>query len=254
MIRVVVKLALIFILVFAGVKIWYSRMENRLLDTAVLPQSAAAEASAVEEQTLPRPENYTIITERNIFQAEVNQADVVRDEPVAKELEQTKLKLSLMGTISGNERDARAIISDDIKNKQDIYQVGDSIQGALIKNIERGRVILEVNGMDEVLTLAERQGGGPAYEPSPADFYQEPPEEQFSPEPAMEEEPYSQPPDAGTSQVMPGPEPMVRPRPFRRPNIQQRSPGGLEQPDGDNMGNPPDNSAEEEIERQQDVP
>jgi type II secretory pathway component PulC len=170
--RVAVKLLLIFVLVFAGVKIWYGRLEDRLRVPVAAKESTVTEPEVERTEIARKPDDYTIIVDRNIFQAAITKVEKVEAPPL--ELTATKLKLSLMGTISGVERDSRAIISDDQKKQQDIYQIGDSIQGALIKTIERGRVVLNVNGADEELLLKDREGGGPAYEPSPADFFQEP--------------------------------------------------------------------------------
>jgi type II secretion system protein C len=213
--RTALNLVLILLLVFAGVKIWYGRLEEGLRVPTVPPEPRVADSTATTPgEIMPTARDYTIIVDRNIFQAVIEETEPEVTQPAPQELEQTKLKLSLMGTVSGTERDSRAIITDDTKRQQDIYHIGDSIQGALIKDIERGRVILEVKGVDEVLTLADRKGGGPAYEPSPADFYQEPVEQPLPQEPELEPE---------TEQEMQQPrQPVVRPRPFRRPGIQRR--------------------------------
>jgi type II secretion system protein C len=239
--RVVVKLLLIFVLVFAGVKIWYGRLEERLQMPAAVTAAKVAEPEVERTEIARKPDDYSIIVDRNIFQAAITKTEKVETSPVPAELAATKLKLSLMGTISGVERDSRAIISDDQKKQQDIYQIGDSIQGALIKTIERGRVVLNVNGADEELLLKDREGGGPAYEPSPADFYQEPeaPAEPAAAEPAAAEpaaeggtvQPAEQavgpeapeqplPPETAEPQAEPETpaviEPTARPRPQRR--------------------------------------
>ena len=140
MVRILIKLLLIFILVYAGVTIWYDRLEEKLMQDSVARATFEAPPEKKTE-ILRKPDDYTIIVKRNIFQAvvEKKEEDVKVEEPAP--LEPTKLKLSLMGTISGTERDARAIISDDAKRQQDIYQVGDSLQGAMIKEIERGKVV-----------------------------------------------------------------------------------------------------------------
>lgn len=238
--RVAVKLLLIFVLVFAGVKIWYGRLEDRLRVPAAVTEATVAEPEVERTEIERKPDDFTIIVDRNIFQAVITKEAKEEPPPAAEELAATKLKLSLMGTISGTERDSRAIIADDLKKLQDIYQVGDSIQGALIKTIERGRVILQVNGADEELLLKDRQGGGPAYEPSPADFYQEPePPPEPQPEPEIVEQvepvmPEQAEPGMTAEQVEPAmPEqveeqtlrenlvpggPSARPRPNRRPS------------------------------------
>lgn len=216
MVRVLAKLILLFVLVYTGVSIWYGRVEERLLQQPVVAEKPVEESAPEKTEVLRQPDDYTIIVKRNIFQAAITKKEPVKEEVVETKLEPTKLKLSLMGTISGNERDARAIISDDAKRVQDIYQVGDSIQGGLIKSIERGKVVLSVNNRDEILTLKDREGGGPAYQPAPDDFYNEPPE----PQPVAQENDQQ-----GLQQQRQGqqlqPRRTVRPRPVRRPTRTQ---------------------------------
>ncbi|MDW7773123.1 MAG: type II secretion system protein N [Desulfobulbaceae bacterium] len=160
MVGVAVRLALIFILAFTGVKIWYNRLEESMLTS--VPVEQVAEVQPVEEKMEIRrqADDYGIITERNIFGAALEEiVEEVPEPPPVEEMQPTKLKLSLMGTVSGNERDSRAIIADEVNRKQDIYAVGDTVQGALITAIERQRVVLQVNGRNEVLNLKERKGG-----------------------------------------------------------------------------------------------
>ena len=176
MVRVAAKLILIFILVFAGVKIWYNRLEESLLAIPAPAVASVERQPEVKTEILRKSYDYKIIIDRNIFQAVINEGEKEKEVIVEEVLAPTKLQLSLMGTVSGSDRNARAIISDETKKLQDLYQIGDVIQGALIKSIERGKVILQVNGRDEVLNLQERKGGGPAYTPSASDFYQEPAE------------------------------------------------------------------------------
>lgn len=167
MIRVTVKLFLIVILAYAGVSFLYSRLEKRFLVTtaAVAPRVAQAGAAEKTKQVLQKTSNYQIILTRNIFEAVLEQKNVEPkkkkpEKVVEKEPEETTLKLVLQGTVSGDERDARAIIVDQKDKKQDIYQIGDAIQGALITSIERGKVILEVNGKKQLLVIKDREGGG----------------------------------------------------------------------------------------------
>lgn len=240
MVRILIKLALISVLAFAAVKVWYGRVEDQLRQDSAA--GAAAPSAAVQKpgkktKILRKPDDYTIIVQRNIFKAVL----VKTEEPEAKEETPAgppppKLKLSLMGTIDGDEKMARAIISDDSKREQDIYQIGDSIQGAMIQSIGRGRVVLTVNGKEEVLSLKDREGGGQGYTPSPGDFYQEPPEQQMPPDfppdmpPDMTQDmPTDINPESGIDPGMdqgtdPGNparrRPTVRPRPVRRaPNM-----------------------------------
>ncbi len=168
MIRVVIKLVLIFVLVYAGVTVWYGRLEDTLRRDIRAHETVVQRQPGRTTKILRRHPDYRIIIERNIFQAAIGA------EPGGDEyLEPTALKLALLGTVSGTKRDARAIIVDEQKKKQDLYQIGDSVQGALIQSIERGKVILQVHGRREVLLLKDRQGGGG------------PGRRQLSPEPLM---------------------------------------------------------------------
>jgi len=158
--RVVFRMVLICVLAYAGVKVWYNRLENYLLSS--VPEVKVTQTGPAEKKVeiLRKSHDYTIIIDRNIFGAALDDSNASAV-PV-EELQQTKLKLALMGTVSGDQKDSRAIISDETSRKQDIYKVGDTIQDAVIKAIERRRVVLNVNGRDEVLNIKDREGGGPS--------------------------------------------------------------------------------------------
>jgi len=160
MLRVGIKLTLIFVLVYSGVTIWYGRLEDSLNHASVIRRAFVERDLDKTSEGLRKAIDYTIIVDRNIFQA-VGQAGGGQDKNPAP----TKLKLTLMGTVSGTQRDARAVIIDEQQKKQDIYKIGDSIQGALIKSIQRGKVILRVNGRSEALLIKDRHGGTPDVEP-----------------------------------------------------------------------------------------
>ncbi len=163
-------MALIFVLAYTGVKVSYNRLEDYLLSSVPEVKVARTGSEAKKVEILRKPHDYGIILERNIFGAALEEADVVEEAAPVEELQPTKLKLALMGTVSGDQKGSRAIISDETTRKQDIYAIGDTIQGALIKSIGRRRVVLNVNGRDEVLDIKEREGGGisdtrPSYSP-----------------------------------------------------------------------------------------
>jgi len=167
-IRVIIKLVLIFVLLYTGVHFWYGRLEQRLAPSVPQPvasRQAESEPEAVEGPGRQKktPAGYQIILSRNIFDALMEQKDVVPQQnelpPAEKAPEKTTLQLVLQGTITGSERDARAIIVDKKENRQELYQIGDAVQGALITAIERGKVILELDGKKQFLMIKERKGG-----------------------------------------------------------------------------------------------
>lgn len=167
MVRVAAKLVVIFLLVYAGVYLWYGRLEKRLLSGTAKPVKIQAEKTAAigkQGSKVVEPEagtqNYQVIVTRNIFQAALESV-VEAPEEVVEEVIPTSLNLTLLGTVTGNDRDARAIIVDNKDKQQDIYQIGDALQGAFIESIGRGKVTLDVNGKIEALLIKDREGGGP---------------------------------------------------------------------------------------------
>ena len=168
MIGRIVRLALIALLVAVGVHLWYGRVAERL--QARLPASSPAAANAPAPAARPAAGAVTaarvdtgVILKRNIFKAalEADEQPAGSRELDLDALEETRMQLVLLGTVSGSREDARAIIRDEAAKKEDIYQVGSDVQGALIARIERGRVVLQVNGREEILTIKEPESGRP---------------------------------------------------------------------------------------------
>ncbi len=172
------KLGILFLLTvlsYGVVRFLYGHLEQRLQDemagTDTRPATVARTASK-QVRTPGREPDYEVIVRRNIFQARLDADNKEAKKEQPEELAETNLKLALVGTVTGSDRDARAIIVDEKKKRQDIYQIGDVVQGALIKKVERGRVVLEVNGRDEILLIKERKGGKgggssmPSYSPA----------------------------------------------------------------------------------------
>ncbi len=117
---------------------------------SVLPQTHEIK----QEKKLPLS-NYSVVTKRNLFGSLEKPLEGIKDEDI-KGLELTSLNLRLLGTIScNNQQNARAIIEESGKRKQEIYKVGDSIQEALVKGILREKVVLKVGDKDEILTMEE---------------------------------------------------------------------------------------------------
>ncbi|PIE60516.1 MAG: hypothetical protein CSA31_01700 [Desulfobulbus propionicus] len=160
---------------YGVVSFFYDNVEKHL--TSALPKKKAGvqqgnsldapvdsldAAMASQGASGSREKGYGVIIRRNIFQAVPDGKEDIIEEWSSEDLEETALKLVLLGTVStGSDQEARAVIIDEKTKKQDMYRVGDSLQGSAIKKILRGKVILEVNGNREVLIIKKREGGGP---------------------------------------------------------------------------------------------
>lgn len=111
--------------------------------------------------------DFSVIVKRNLFGVPpaLAQSATSAEAPPVEELEATTLDVVLMGTVDAEGDDGRAIILKKSDRSQDIYRVGEMIEGASIKKIQRGRVVLTVDGRDELLDISEAreydQNAGP---------------------------------------------------------------------------------------------
>ena len=135
----------------------YFLMKDQTERKSAVQQSVAKPAQ--KPKATPKKHDYKIILQRNLFGAPpaANLAETVVNAP-AKDLEETTLKIALKGTIHGVDESDRAIILDQKSRTQQLYQKGDGIQGAFVKEILRGRVILSHNGNDETLDMSDTAG------------------------------------------------------------------------------------------------
>lgn len=113
-------------------------------------QNGAKTAPKGTEKTKPFSD-YKTINKHNLFSRKP--AGPVKEKPLEIEtLKKTDLKLKLWGTVIGNDGETYAVVESNDRT-QHLFRAGDSIQGAIIKLILRGKVVLTVNGKDEVLEM-----------------------------------------------------------------------------------------------------
>ena len=156
MTTLVLRLAVIALLVYAGVTFWYGRIEEQLQGQQPVEKKEGVAPPAQEEgKPAPVEADYRIILTRNIFQAGLESGEGGQSQANVDDLAETKLHLALLGTVTGGKDDARAIIRDEKTKLEDLYQAGSEVQGAVISRISRGKVVLLVNGREEVLTIKD---------------------------------------------------------------------------------------------------
>ncbi len=139
----------------------YQALEHFGLSIPV-EKAAPAEIAAVKTElsgvvTENRQQDYQVILERNLFGPAPGKGSTAANEAEENiaDLQTTSLNIVLMGTVNGGKGANRAIILDKSTNKQQLYAAGDAIQGASIKEIQRGKVILAYNGKDEMLDMSD---------------------------------------------------------------------------------------------------
>jgi general secretion pathway protein C len=100
---------------------------------------------------------YKAVIERNLFNTKIKTGQ--QPKLNIETLKPTDLKLKLFGTVTGDKNKAYAVIEETAKKRQNLYRIGDTIQNASIKMILREKVVLRVNGKDEILGIEEVSSG-----------------------------------------------------------------------------------------------
>ncbi len=154
-----IDLALLTLAIYLAVGLMYSVLVSSVEESVPAPVLQQKESMAREISVEKSLSAYSAIVDRNIFGV----SPKVGREPVPQvdltNLKKTDLALTLLGTISGMGEDSYAVIEDTQKRSQGLYKIGDSVSGAVIKLILRKKVVLTINGRDEVLEMTEDMPG-----------------------------------------------------------------------------------------------
>jgi len=160
----ILSFILITLLVTGGVELFYNSLSKKLLENKAVEQTENEKRPATakkirqqqtrQKQATKHTEDYTIISKRNLF-GKVQEKTTKKAPDPEPVLATTSLDLMLLGTIGGDANEQRAIIRKKSSNTEEIYFRGDAIEQALIKKIFRGKIILTVNGKDEILLMEE---------------------------------------------------------------------------------------------------
>lgn len=155
----VINLVLIAAGIYFGVSTFYAILTARM-DYGIQagPSSSQRTAVAATRYTPPPRSDYQAIIDRNIFNSgtqALTETEPVQTDLQLDKLEETKLNLKLWGTVAGASRRAYAVIEDTKTRRQSLYHPGDTIQNATIKMVLRQKVVLTVEGRDEILAMQE---------------------------------------------------------------------------------------------------
>ena len=137
----------------------FLRVRSQLRPVQVLNDTPKATASTKRTRQNPFGHYRPILT-RDLFKTTKTPLPVAaKTEVNLEDMEQTQLNLKLWGTVTGSTEQAYAVIEDTQKREQKLYRIGDSIQNAVVKIIRRAKVVLQVDGKDEVLAMEELKKG-----------------------------------------------------------------------------------------------
>jgi len=136
------------------------------------PPPPARDAVAAPRAVVSRPlGSFGVIAERNLFHtADSTEAQTAAKDVDLAALQETKLDLKLWGTLVMDRNGlSYAVIEDKKAGGQNLYQSGDTVQQATVKMILRERVVLDVDGHDEILQIEQPAAiAGPGSPPAPA--------------------------------------------------------------------------------------
>ena len=143
---------LVTLLAYLTISLGYQWINSTLYVAAPKP---TVKESYSKQQTAPRGQlsDYRIIIERNLFGTKAAKNQPPPTSINLEGLRQTRLQLVLWGTVAGKGQKAYAVIEDKKTRKQQLYHVGDTIQNATVKMILREKVVLRVDGKDEILEM-----------------------------------------------------------------------------------------------------
>jgi general secretion pathway protein C len=113
-----------------------------------LPKQASAEK--------PPLDHFKRIWERNLFSAKVDEETKPEPQNLLSKIDAlsvTTLNCTLIGTILNEDGESWAIIQDNQTHRQDRYPVGSMVSGAKVMMILRNKVVLNIDGRDELLVM-----------------------------------------------------------------------------------------------------
>ncbi|MBW1940429.1 MAG: type II secretion system protein GspC [Deltaproteobacteria bacterium] len=149
----VINILLITVAVYLGVSAFY-RIATAKVDKIDLYKPVRKQPASPKDEISHPLSYYQTIIDRNLFNTKTG-IEKKTDQVDIEALEQTDLNLKLWGTVTGDKKKAYAVIEETKENRQDLYRVGDTVQGATVKLILREKVVLSVKGKDEVLEIEE---------------------------------------------------------------------------------------------------
>ena len=159
-----INIFLLTICLYFGVQLFYTLVLSQINTPPSRPKPFQNKNDNAWSVQLAKPiTNYRYITQRDLFGIRRNKKkQPIKDNlPQIENIEPTDLDVRLWGTVTGNKSKSYAIIESEIPGsryrKQQLLQIGDKVLTASIEEIYRNKVILNVEGEKQVLTLEKYQ-------------------------------------------------------------------------------------------------
>lgn len=154
---------IILITAFVGIstdtmyKVVTRTMVNETVQTAPRVERRSRNATTMRPKSLA---SYNFVSKRDLFELAVP-VDPAKNASLDLDgLEKTDLQLTLWGTIAGGGPNAWAVIEEKKTRKQSLYKVGDVIENATLTHVLRNKVVLNLNGKDQILEIKDEPNKG----------------------------------------------------------------------------------------------
>lgn len=153
--RLLLIINIVLLVIIGYIVFGFVFSDGRGKSAIIEPVTTTEEESKNPKEDTGPSDNPDIIIERNIFGSSGHNS--VNQNPVQETKENPisilKTQLHLLATVAGDEDVACAVV-ENVKTKvQDLYRIGDLIEGVQIEKIDRNKIILFSDGQREVLNL-----------------------------------------------------------------------------------------------------
>ena len=149
----------IFLIVVAGyfcIKIFYKIIAEDINNIDLKGDTRIEKISYKEDENHKSLSYYSPIIERDLLKTKKKSNKILKDKINLEALKHTDLKLRLWGTVTADDKQTAYAVIEELKaKKQNLYRVGDKVQDATVKMIFREKVVLSINGRDEILEIEE---------------------------------------------------------------------------------------------------
>lgn len=164
-----IHLALAGLAAYQGYTLFYPHSpepETAVVDTQEKRDTEGKNESSVPKTKGPAGQMEATVIKRNLFKVMIDPPRAGQrqnEETTRPRPEKTNLKLALLGTVAGVTPSRNWAVIEDLKTRQqDLYIAGDRVLGAEIKEVSRNRVILTVDGKDQILEAQTKPSSGMA--------------------------------------------------------------------------------------------
>ena len=156
----IVNLSLLALIGYLGLLVVQNLQPSTLISDAEASIQPSPVIAAVQLPSTPRPlSDYRRIWQRNLFNIQKEKSPAPNQDITLDDIKAatTDLGLKLLGTVVMDNDSMRiAVIQNLMTAKQGIYHEKDKVEKAYVKKILRNKVVISLDGEDQLLTIKDK--------------------------------------------------------------------------------------------------